>query len=374
MFSTSSLKRTVNMHTKRRMSTMKRWLSPRAHLEAALGSDLQNDEYCSKGGDIYLRIGAPSVERACNDLKRAIDVAKSSRGSPKAVAEACPTTFIRYGRGIRDYAWWDGYDGQDNVIIDDFYGWIAYDELLRVCDRYPCKVPVKGAFVEFVAKWEFVTRDNRSSGRAKRAQAKRQDPRRSASDPVTERNVVFYRANFEAARGTDLQTDEYCFKGNDIYLRTGKPSVECSRNDLQPAIDVARSSSGSLRAVAEACPATFLRYGRGIRDYVNVMQFRKPRDYKTQVMVLVGPPGCGKSRYASEMPPPTTSHLVPGGTATTATRTSLLMTFMAANHYEHIPQKVFQCEDKYRCPYNNIHHLHACQLMIKQNVEIYICL
>ncbi|KAL0168654.1 hypothetical protein M9458_036876 [Cirrhinus mrigala] len=53
--------------------------------------------------------------------------------------------------------WWDGYDGHVNVVVDDYYGWIAYDELLRVCDRYPCKVPVKGAFVEFLAKWIYIT-------------------------------------------------------------------------------------------------------------------------------------------------------------------------------------------------------------------------
>lgn len=53
--------------------------------------------------------------------------------------------------------WWDGYDGHDSVVVDDFYGWMACDELLRVCDRYPCKVPVKGAFVEFVAKNIYIT-------------------------------------------------------------------------------------------------------------------------------------------------------------------------------------------------------------------------
>lgn len=31
------------------------------------------------------------------------------------------------------------------MVIDDFYGWIPYDEMLRVMDRYPHKVPIKGA-------------------------------------------------------------------------------------------------------------------------------------------------------------------------------------------------------------------------------------
>lgn len=81
---------------------MKNWLSPRAHFEPARGTDLQNDEYCSKGGDVYLRIGEPGRERRRNDLLRAVDVAKSSGGSMRAVAEACPQAFIRYGRGLRE--------------------------------------------------------------------------------------------------------------------------------------------------------------------------------------------------------------------------------------------------------------------------------
>ncbi|AEB60990.1 replication associated protein [Barbel circovirus] len=193
----------LNMKTKRRLGTMKKWFNARAQYEAAKGTDLQNDEYCTKGGDTYLRIGEPGKERCRNDLQKAIDVVKRSSGSMRAVAEACPATFIRYGRGLRDYAnvmqyrkprdfktevkvyvgdpgcsksrkaselcagttvyykprgmWWDGYDGQENVIVDDFYGWMPCDELLRVFDRYPCKVPVKGAYVEFVSTAIYVT-------------------------------------------------------------------------------------------------------------------------------------------------------------------------------------------------------------------------
>lgn len=48
--------------------------------------------------------------------------------------------------------WWDGYDGQQSVIVDDFYGWMQYDEVLRVTDRYPHRVEVKGGFKEFTSK------------------------------------------------------------------------------------------------------------------------------------------------------------------------------------------------------------------------------
>lgn len=48
--------------------------------------------------------------------------------------------------------WWDGYAQEENVIVDDFYGWISFDQLLRVCDRYPLRLPIKGSFVQFTSK------------------------------------------------------------------------------------------------------------------------------------------------------------------------------------------------------------------------------
>lgn len=48
--------------------------------------------------------------------------------------------------------WWDGYEGQETVIIDEFYGWLPFDLLLRICDRYPLYVETKGGNVNFVAK------------------------------------------------------------------------------------------------------------------------------------------------------------------------------------------------------------------------------
>ena len=114
------------------------------------------------------------------------------------IAKEWPTTFIRYHRGIRDFKtilnednvrdkktclviltgdtgigkfkfanrvskelypsstyykprgeWQDGYEQQGLVIMDDFYRWVKYDELLKICDRYPYRVPIKGGFRQF---------------------------------------------------------------------------------------------------------------------------------------------------------------------------------------------------------------------------------
>lgn len=43
-----------------------------------------------------------------------------------------------------DSRWWDGYDGHETVIIDEFNGWIPANRLLRVLDRYPIRVENKG--------------------------------------------------------------------------------------------------------------------------------------------------------------------------------------------------------------------------------------
>jgi len=50
--------------------------------------------------------------------------------------------------------WFDGYDGQSTLIIDDFDGWIGYRRLLTLLDPYPCALGVKGATVW--ARWTTV--------------------------------------------------------------------------------------------------------------------------------------------------------------------------------------------------------------------------
>lgn len=59
--------------------------------------------------------------------------------------------------------WWDGYDAHQTVIIDDFYGWLPWDLLLRLTDRYPLTVETKGGSVQFVAKRIVIT-SNKSPG------------------------------------------------------------------------------------------------------------------------------------------------------------------------------------------------------------------
>jgi len=43
--------------------------------------------------------------------------------------------------------WWDGYNGEDVIVMDDFYGEQKLSFMLNLMDRYPVQVQVKGAYV-----------------------------------------------------------------------------------------------------------------------------------------------------------------------------------------------------------------------------------
>ncbi|AXH75104.1 MAG: putative viral replication protein [Cressdnaviricota sp.] len=63
---------------------------------------------------------------------------------------------IPIGKGL----WLDGYDKQDTLILDDFSGSLSSTGLtdtLRLLDRYPLRVPVKGSFTWITASTVIVT-------------------------------------------------------------------------------------------------------------------------------------------------------------------------------------------------------------------------
>ena len=71
----------------------------------------------------------------------------------KAFEEASTDLYVHSGG-----KWFDGYEGQENVIFDEFGGSdFALRYFLQLIDRYPMKVPVKGGFVEWVPKKIWIT-------------------------------------------------------------------------------------------------------------------------------------------------------------------------------------------------------------------------
>jgi hypothetical protein len=190
----------VNFKKKHRFNKVKKLISKRAHIEVARGTDLDNQRYCSKDGQFF-EYGQPMQQGQRTDLSEIATELKENGGNLCKIAEANPAQFIRYHRGLaafcdvmnlgakRDFKttvtvlvgppgcgksryaaerctdpyykpngdWWDGYCGQNEVIIDDFYGWLKCDELLRICDRYPHRVPIKGGFKPFVSRQIYIT-------------------------------------------------------------------------------------------------------------------------------------------------------------------------------------------------------------------------
>ena len=66
---------------------------------------------------------------------------KSGTGkSRRAFTEATELCYYKDPRT----KWWDGYQGQPNVIIDEFRGTIDISHILRWLDRYPVSVETKG--------------------------------------------------------------------------------------------------------------------------------------------------------------------------------------------------------------------------------------
>lgn len=58
----------------------------------------------------------------------------------------CFTVMWPSGNGMW---WWDGYEGQKCVILDEFVCQVKLDQFLRLLDRHPMKVQIKGASIEF---------------------------------------------------------------------------------------------------------------------------------------------------------------------------------------------------------------------------------
>ena len=53
--------------------------------------------------------------------------------------------------------WFDGLDSKSVCLLDDFYGWIPLHLLLKMADRYPLDVPIKGGMCRFRCTHLYIT-------------------------------------------------------------------------------------------------------------------------------------------------------------------------------------------------------------------------
>ena len=165
------------------------------HVEVMHGTPQDQVEYCGKEQtrvDGPWELGERPAQGRRNDLEAAAETARVS--GIKRVAQDHPTTFIKYAKGLREYAfimqelaipnmrdvsvhwlwgdtgggkswaarqfnqgasyfavndeekiWFDGYDGEEVLIIEEFKGYYPINKLHVLLDIYKCRAEVKGA-------------------------------------------------------------------------------------------------------------------------------------------------------------------------------------------------------------------------------------
>lgn len=175
-----------------------------AHCEHAKGSVDSNVAYCSKEEDFWEEGERPKQGQR-NDLIAIAEEVRNGNVTVDQLALTKPNIVHQYGRTLDriedirlrtvfrnfmtkgiwyygatgtgkterafenyspethyvlqdDRGWWDGYTGQEIVIINDYRGWIRYDRLLDLVDRYPTTVPRRGRQpMPFVSKTVIIT-------------------------------------------------------------------------------------------------------------------------------------------------------------------------------------------------------------------------
>lgn len=111
--------------------------------------------------DIYVRYYG-NLRRIATDhlapdaMVREVQVYWGATGTGKSRRAWDEASWEAYPKDPRT-KFWDGYRGQDNVVIDEFRGDVAVGHLLRWFDRYPVNVEVKGSAVPLTAKKIWIT-------------------------------------------------------------------------------------------------------------------------------------------------------------------------------------------------------------------------
>lgn len=75
-------------------------------------------------------------------------------GKTREAVARCENPWI----SSKSLRWWEGYDGHEDVIFDDFRkDFCTFHELLRILDRYAYRVEYKGGSRQLLAKRIFIT-------------------------------------------------------------------------------------------------------------------------------------------------------------------------------------------------------------------------
>ncbi len=186
----------IQMKNQKDFNVVRKLLGGKCHLEIMKGSEAQNDTYCKKEGDFHTRgkYKSQGFRSDLEDVKKLLD----DNGSMLDVANTHFGDYIRYFRGFGKYhemitkertktfrkvivivhagktgtgktrmavesttdhfmiqggdlKWWDGYQGETTLIIDEYANQITITDLLGILDGYQQRLPIKGGFT--YANW-----------------------------------------------------------------------------------------------------------------------------------------------------------------------------------------------------------------------------
>lgn len=152
-----------------------------------------------------------------------------------------PNAFVL--RNTLSGAWWDAYDGENEVIIDEFNGWIPYEILLVLLDMGSAEVPIKGGIKSFSGNTIILT-SNRSPYEWYPNQMKKKEGidalLRRLSDIIVMKDIMIGVGDRigvmkDKLKGLDLGKKEGGVVGNNSDLKIAHSTLQ---DQLKNAIDI----------------------------------------------------------------------------------------------------------------------------------------
>lgn len=77
---------------------------------------------------------------------------KSEAAKAETEAWGGGTYWLGLESGLNGKVWWDGYNGEHNIVIDEFHCQMSLTDLKKLIDSTPYRVPTKGGTVQLLAK------------------------------------------------------------------------------------------------------------------------------------------------------------------------------------------------------------------------------
>ena len=188
----------IQFVNKKRLNGIKKVCqSNKLHLESCRGTQEQNDKYCKKDNK-YKTIGTYIKQGQRTDLEH-IKKKIADGCSMRDIAEENFQLFVQYGNGLEKYKkiieqekrkefrhvevihihgstgkgktrlamvdskykiqgdqlqWWDGYEGEKTICIDEYDNSVNITKILSILDGYQLRLPIKGGFT--YANWNKV--------------------------------------------------------------------------------------------------------------------------------------------------------------------------------------------------------------------------